>query len=528
MLRRSENIVHKILFRQIRTTPPSTQIHMVRKFYENLVPSYTVYDIECPDISIKKFTSDGQYLICFSRNHQELIAYRHSWPSFSWKGEDCEYCDLDAKERNFGSYFSHLYTLDLASGNEFICKDLFLSTENNQFGIVATQTAPDQDAPIPEGAIQGIPSVEKVTLFLFRLSDGEIMDTRVFHNDYIPLGHNLGVYLYDDLLSVISIRYQTIHILQIRDAGSFVDVRAIGRFCREDDELVLNSHSQRASCCIMHQVQQTPHNNSSDNFFGGMKQRLLSFNYQSIWKGSTDPAQRHQQLKRFYYNFQQYVDLIMWKVQFLDRHHILVKYGSVDGVLSRTPESQISFLAVYNMETTQMLAFYKNSSDELLSLFEQYCDHFRISSQYPLYMQFISTCSNNIHAREQLRKQKAACSKNESGTSQVAKKTLACLPLNCQSQSPSPYFDQYLFHFDEKLISSTDRHRQCMEHSIKFSMKRYPHWLKFKINPGLEIGATDGRTKRLVSFIFHPILPFALSVQHSFMQPSVVNVHIRR
>ena len=52
----------------------------------------------------------------------------------------------------------------------------------------------------------------------------------------IHLGHNMGVFLYDDLLSIMSIHYQTVHILQIRDAGTFVDVRAIGTYCREDDK----------------------------------------------------------------------------------------------------------------------------------------------------------------------------------------------------------------------------------------------------------------------------------------------------
>lgn len=52
----------------------------------------------------------------------------------------------------------------------------------------------------------------------------------------------MGVFLYDDLLAIVSLRYQTIHILQIRDSGNLVDVRAIGEFCREDDELFLNSN----------------------------------------------------------------------------------------------------------------------------------------------------------------------------------------------------------------------------------------------------------------------------------------------
>lgn len=79
---------------------------------------------------------------------------------------------------------------------------------------------------------------------LIRLEDGEILDKKVFRNDFVNPAHNMGAFLYDDLLAIVSLRYQTIHILQIRESGNLVDVRAIGTFCSEDDELFLNSSTQ--------------------------------------------------------------------------------------------------------------------------------------------------------------------------------------------------------------------------------------------------------------------------------------------
>ncbi|KAL6615286.1 hypothetical protein ACP70R_037556 [Stipagrostis hirtigluma subsp. patula] len=64
------------------------------------------------------------------------------------------------------------------------------------------------------------------------------------------------------------------------------------------------------------------------------------------------------------------------------------------------------------------------------------------------------------------------------------KKMVASLPYTCQSQSPSPYIDLSLFRYDEKLISSIDRHRHCTEHPIKFISVRQPNVVKFKIKPG--------------------------------------------
>jgi de-etiolated-1 len=70
------------------------------------------------------------------------------------------------------------------------------------------------------------------------------MDERKFYDDFIHLTRDLGVFMYDDLVSILSVRYQIIYILQVRKAGIFVDVRTIGPFCREDDELILSSHVQ--------------------------------------------------------------------------------------------------------------------------------------------------------------------------------------------------------------------------------------------------------------------------------------------
>lgn len=85
----------------------------------------------------------------------------------------------------------------------------------------------------------------------FRLEDGVVLDERVFCNDYINLAHSMGVFLFDDLLAIVSLRYQRIHILQIRDSGSLVDVRAIGEFCREDDELFLSSTAQASTSSLV-------------------------------------------------------------------------------------------------------------------------------------------------------------------------------------------------------------------------------------------------------------------------------------
>ncbi|KAL3625245.1 acid phosphatase det1 [Castilleja foliolosa] len=479
---RSKNVTARIFERQISSPAPGTSFVRARRFYENIVPSHTTFDVECPDILFRKFSDDGRYLITFSRNHQDLIVYRPTWLSFSCRDQDCYNHDLPSKANKFESYFTQLYRVNLASTGELICKDFFLYADKNRFGLFATSTAQSLDAPAVDGAIPGIPSIEKITFHLVRLDDGVILDERVFSNDYINLAHSMGVYLYDDLVSIVSLRYQRIHILQIRDSGNLVNVRSIGEYCREDDELFLNSSAQ---------------NIPEASFLGGLKQRLLSFIFRGMWNEEENPALRMQCLKKkFYFHFQDYADLVIWKVQFLDRQHLLIKFGSVDGGVARNADTHPAFFAVYNMETTEIVSFYQSSTDELYTLFELFCDHFHSSSNNSSYMNFLSTHSNNIHALEQLKSNK----NKSTNLPQYVKKMLCALPINCQSQSPSAYFDHSLFRYDEKLISATDRHRQSTDHPIKFILRRQPNTLKFKIKPGRSQAVLIHGRKRYLHF----------------------------
>lgn len=44
---------------------------------------------------------------------------------------------------------------------------------------------------------------------------------------------------------------------------------------------------------------------------------------------------------------------------------------------------------------------------------------------------------------------------------------------------------------------------------------------------GPEAGSLDGRTKKVSSFLFHPFLPLALSIQQTQFLQSSVNIHFR-
>ncbi|KAL6884517.1 hypothetical protein ACP4OV_010453 [Aristida adscensionis] len=430
---RSGNLASRVFDRQLLSPRPGATVNTVRQLYENLVPSHTIYDIDCPDYSFRKFTDDGKYLVAFSRNHQDLIVYRPIWLTYSCNGE-CDSYDLPPKAKKFDSFFKQLYSIPLASSNEYICKDFFLYMECHKFGLFATSTAQSNDANATEGAIQGVPSIEKITFYLVRLEDGVILDEKAFCNDFINLAHSIGAYLYEDLLCIVSLRYQTIHILQIRDSGNLVEVRRIGSFCREDDELFLHSHAQT---------------DRGGSFLPGIKQRLLSYIFRKTWNEVPDQTLRVQHLKKkFYFHFQDYVDLIIWKLILFARG----AYNMIVEQVSRSTDQNLAFFAVYNMETTDIVSLYQNSSEELYSLFEHFYDHFHANPQKSWHGNFISSHSNDVHALDQLRaiQNKANSSSQLLVTAKFVKKMMASLPYTCQSQSPSPYFDLSLFRYDDK------------------------------------------------------------------------------
>ncbi|KAL6615285.1 hypothetical protein ACP70R_037555 [Stipagrostis hirtigluma subsp. patula] len=347
---RSCNLASRVFDRQLLSPCPGATVNTVRQFYENLVPSHTIYDIDCPDYSFRKFTDDGKYLVAFSRNHQDLIVYRPIWLTYSCN-EECDSHDLPPKAKKFDSFFKLLYSIPLASSNEYICKDFFLYMECHQFGLFATSTAQSSESSATEGAIQGVPSIEKITFYLdicicvTRLEDGVILDEKAFWNDFINLAHSIGAYLYEDLLCIVSLRYQTIHILQIRDSGNLVEVRRIGSFCREDDELFLHSHVP------------TGHGGS---FLPGIKQRLLSYIFRKTWNEVPDQSSRVQHLKKkFYFHFQDYVDLIIWKYIFYQSLFARGAYNMTVEQVSRSTDQNLAFFAVYNMETTDIVSLYQ-------------------------------------------------------------------------------------------------------------------------------------------------------------------------
>lgn len=76
------------------------------------------------------------------------------------------------------------------------------------------------------------------------------------------------------------------------------------------------------------------------------------------------------------------------------------RHGSIPSCLiALSVHLQASFFVVYNMVTTEVIAVFENTSDELLELFENFCDLFRNATLHSE-VQFPCSASSNNFARQ--------------------------------------------------------------------------------------------------------------------------------
>ncbi|KAJ4461336.1 putative light-mediated development protein DET1 [Paratrimastix pyriformis] len=212
-----------------------------RLFYRAVVPSTTLAEIDFPSsLYIRKFSPDGQLLICFARTHDRVLAFRYCGapPVSSTDGDDDS---LPDQAFRFETYFKNMFDLRVTTDpREMLFRDFCLFTENG-FLLVASsmKSAPTRAAPPdPHASALEMPTYD-VTFHLLSLSEGKVVDQLRFPNDFIALARHSGVSLLGPRLGILSVRHQTIHMYWVADEGRFVRVSRIGAHCRDDDELVL-------------------------------------------------------------------------------------------------------------------------------------------------------------------------------------------------------------------------------------------------------------------------------------------------
>lgn len=530
-----QNIIYRLRQREIQCGRPGTQFHVARNFYKNIFPNYTVINLEKPPCFLRKFSPDGRYFIAFSSDQMSLEIYEFQGPAAAedmFEDLSGDYLAPDLPQPDharirsqlFGRFFKLKQVTSVASNGESLNRECSLFTDDGRYVIVGSAVYVPEE-PYPQfffmyrnnESLSPNPKspLEDYTLHLVELETGRLCDSRRFRCDKIFLSHNQGLYLYRDTLAVLSVQQQTIHIFQVSPHGEFISVRSIGRYCYDDDQFVISAVFTRTD---------HPY---KDQMINCLKHRFLVHLYRQACVQSTK-CNTQKPLLHFYRYFDEFCKLRMWKMQLLDENHLLIKYASEDiaALKVNDPNSQPSFLVVYDIQSTEVLAVYENTSEELLLLFENFCDLFRNATLHSK-AQFTCSASSNIYARQihQHFKQTIVNAKF-GGQTEAIKRLLSQLPISSQSYSSSPYLDLSLFSYDDKWVSVMERPKACGDHPVRF-YARDSGLLKFKIHAGI-VGSKSPppSARRLVAFTFHPFEPFAISVQRTNAE-YVVNFHIR-
>ncbi|XP_023368429.1 DET1 homolog isoform X3 [Otolemur garnettii] len=461
----NQNVIHRLERRRISSGKAGTHWHQVRVFHQNVFPNFTVVNVEKPPCFLRKFSPDGRYFIAFSSDQTSLEIY--------------EYQGCQAAEDLLQGYEGEI----LSNGN-------------------------DQRSVNIRGRL-----FERFFVLLHITNvaaNGEHLNREcsLFTDDCRCVIVGSAAYLPDEPHPPF---------YEVTPEGTFIDVRTIGRFCYEDDLLTVSAVFPE----VQRDSQTGMANPFRDPFINSLKHRLLVYLWRRAEQDGSAMAKR-----RFFQYFDQLRQLRMWKMQLLDENHLFIKYTSEDVVTLRvTDPSQASFFVVYNMVTTEVIAVFENTSDELLELFENFCDLFRNATLHSEVQFPCSASSNNFARQIQRRFKDTIINAKYGGHTEAVRRLLGQLPISAQSYSGSPYLDLSLFSYDDKWVSVMERPKTCGDHPIRF-YARDSGLLKFEIQAGLLGRPINHTVRRLVAFTFHPFEPFAISVQRTNAE-YVVNFHMR-
>ena len=152
----------------------------------------------------------------------------------------------------------------------------------------------------------------------------------------------------------------------------------------------------------------------------------------------------------------------------------MYRYASEDVCSLRTqdPNLQPSFFVVYDMASTRVVEVFDGFSDDLLTLYENFCDLLRypaaVISDGQTVSSFASSPSTNVHARQAHERFKYSITgARYGGRTEAVRRVLAQLPISAQSYSTSPFLDLSLFSYDDKWVSAMERPKACGDHPIR-------------------------------------------------------------
>ena len=474
---------------------------------------------------------------------------------------------------SFNDVFETAFETNVCRQPEVLCKDFCISVLDGSMVLLAsyalisgdtvTGTAASNalngngaggtggdsaDDSIDVPCVPGLPGYSRLRFHVLRLSDGRVVDSYTLFNSFVNLTHNGGVHVMNNLVLVLNLRMQKVHILHLENDGRLVEGVCVGPHCFDDDELVLRSHRDNEARFramrrrphaaddhvvaagftddgdmddagdsprhrglggiggIVNQDASTSASKDRREMLSGLKQRLMAYILRDA-QARDRMNDRKDAVRTFYSKFELLSKLYFTRAQFLSRHYLLLRMSGIEGIASRSSDAaqQNAYFVVYNFVEAKVEGFYRNTDEALLRVVEENIASLSLPAGAAPWVQ-LATVFDGLRKRS---------SPHEATPSvNTVKRALYSLPPAPMSYCCSPYLDPTLFQYDEKMVSTADRPRPCAEHPVRFLLKSRPGVLSFKIAPPFSSCGGDGRGKKLVAYIFHPFFPFVVSILH--------------
>ncbi|KAI8146836.1 De-etiolated protein 1 Det1-domain-containing protein [Fennellomyces sp. T-0311] len=210
----------------------------VRHIYTHLTPNHTLYNVAIPFECqhIRRFTSDGQYLITFTPCHKGIQLYSFMNAVYTPAAES-----ETSAHRDFNHFFKlkYLSMLPVPTGHE-LSVDFCLITKDQKYMILSSMGLWDGvSCPAAPVVLDITVPLSDFAFYTVDIETGELVDKHLFHGDYIQIADHTGVSLYEDKFSVLSIQTQTIHLFRINESGKLHLYQSIGAYLRNDDESIV-------------------------------------------------------------------------------------------------------------------------------------------------------------------------------------------------------------------------------------------------------------------------------------------------
>ncbi|KJE93953.1 hypothetical protein, variant [Capsaspora owczarzaki ATCC 30864] len=227
------NITNRLLSREISSPVLMSTWRSQRAYAQCIYPNTTFYDVKVPLSQMTLFSPDGNYLITFGISTPTLRVYKLVRPTLL--DEEILTDASTARDRLFEDFFSPHFELSFAHEGSWLHKDIALFANQGRHLIVATASETPRPAAIDIDAALVPCSLENITLHVVELATGALLDQRRFLKEVPNWGHT-HIHLQDDLLSVLSLREQTITIFKVKRSGELAELVCFGQQCFPDDE----------------------------------------------------------------------------------------------------------------------------------------------------------------------------------------------------------------------------------------------------------------------------------------------------